>query len=151
MPQTMTARGAAPLRAFSALDWPDHLLVQHLYRSSHDSPLEGDGFELSVPDRSAQRNTNSLPRRKIRTGSKPWPISHQTGRSHALPSRRLPMEKVTRLDGRFRYLRAVSMGGVMQRGLGRHCHCTEEGGRNPKASTPPSSPVGSPELREGLM
>ena len=25
-----------------------HLLVQHLYRSSHDSPLEGNGFEISV-------------------------------------------------------------------------------------------------------
>ena len=72
-----------------------------------------------------QRNTNRLPRRKITTGSKPWPISHETGRSYALPSRRLPMDKITRLDGRFRYLRAVSMGGVMQRSLRRHCHCTD--------------------------
>ena len=100
-------------------------LAQPRDRFALDSALEGDGFERSVPDRSPQRNTNRLPRRKIRTGSKPWPISHETGRSHALPSRRLPMEKVTRLDGRFGYLRAVSMGGVMQRGLGRHCHCTD--------------------------
>ena len=28
---------------------PDHFLVQHLYRSSHDPPLEGTGFEPSIP------------------------------------------------------------------------------------------------------
>ena len=83
--------------------------------------------------------------------TKPWPISHGTGRSHASPSRRLPMDKITRLDGRFRYRRAVSMGGVMERRLGCYCHYTEEGGRNAKASSLLSPPVGSPDLGEGLM
>jgi len=73
------------------------------------------------------------------------------GRWHALPSRRLPMDKITCLDGRFRYCRAASMGGVMQRRLGCYCHYTEEGGRNPKAASLLSSPVGYPDLREGLM
>ena len=75
----------------------------------------------------------------------------RTGRSNALPSGRLPIDKITRLNARFRYLRAVSMRGVMQRGLRCYRHHTDQGSRNPKASAPPSSPVGSPDLREGLM
>src|SRR5215472_17105911 len=45
------------------------------------------------------RLANRVPRSKIKNeGSKLWPISHRTGRSNALPSSRLPMDKVTRLD-----------------------------------------------------
>ena len=61
------------------------------------------------------------------------------------------MDKITRLDARFPYLRTVSMSGVMQRGLRCYRRYTEEGGSNPKVSTPPSSPVGSPDLHERLM
>src|SRR6516225_11408412 len=81
----------------------------------------------------------------------PWPISHGTGRSNALSFSRLPIDKITSLDARFRYLRAVSMRGVMQSGLRCYRHYTDCGSRNPKASAPPSSPVGSPGLRDGLM
>jgi choline dehydrogenase-like flavoprotein len=42
----------------------------------------------------------------------------------ALP-RRLPIDKITRLDARFRYLRAVSMRGVMQRCLRCYRHYTD--------------------------
>jgi hypothetical protein len=42
-----------------------------------------------------------------------------------LPSSRLPMDKITRLDARFRYLRAVSMSGVMQGGLRCYRHYTD--------------------------
>jgi hypothetical protein len=38
---------------------------------------------------------------------------------------RLPMHKIARLDARFRYLRVVSMRGVMQRGLRCYRHYTE--------------------------
>jgi len=80
---------------------------------------------------------------------------HKSGLRHAdalaLRYRRLPMEKITRLNARFRYLRAVSMRGMMQRGLRCYRHDTDEGSRNPKTSTPPSSPVGSPDLREDSM
>ena len=64
--------------------------------------------------------------RKIKDeGSKPWPISDGTGRSNALPLSRLPMDKITRLDARSRYLRAVSMRGVMQSGLRCYRHHTD--------------------------
>jgi hypothetical protein len=39
--------------------------------------------------------------------------------------RRLPMDRITRLDGRFPYLRAVSMNGVMQRGVRCYRHYTD--------------------------
>ena len=58
-------------------------------------------------------------------GSKPWPISHGTGRSNALSFSGLPMDKITGLDARFRYVRAVSMRGVMQRGLRCYRHYTD--------------------------
>ena len=61
------------------------------------------------------------------------------------------MDKITGLDTRFRYLRAVSITGVMERGLRCYCHYTNYGRANPKASTPPSSPIGPPDLGEGLM
>ena len=53
------------------------------------------------------------------------PISRGTGRPNALPSRRLSIDKITSLDARFRYLRAVSMRGVMQRGLRCDRHYTD--------------------------
>jgi hypothetical protein len=53
------------------------------------------------------------------------PISRGAGRPNALPSRRLPIDKITSLDARFRYLRAVSMRGVMQRGLRCYRHYTD--------------------------
>ena len=39
----------------------------------------------------------------------------------------------------------------MQRGLRCYRHYTDQGSRNPEASTPPSALVGSPDLREGSM
>ena len=53
------------------------------------------------------------------------PISRGTGRPNALLSRRLPIDKITSLDARFRYLRAVSMRGVMQSGLRCYRHYTD--------------------------
>ena len=53
------------------------------------------------------------------------PISRGTGRPNALLSRRLPIDKITSLDARLRYLRAVSIRGVMQRGLRCYCHYTD--------------------------
>ena len=44
-------------------------------------------------------------------------LDSASGRPNALPSHRLPIDKITSLDARFRCLRAVSMRGVMQRGL----------------------------------
>jgi len=61
------------------------------------------------------------------------------------------MDKITGLDTRFRYLRAVSITEVMQGGLRCYRHYTNQGRTNPKASTAPSSPIRSPDLGEGLM
>jgi drug/metabolite transporter (DMT)-like permease len=69
--------------------------------------------------------TVAMRRARLDEGSKPWPISHGTGRSNALSVSRLPMDKITGMDARFRYLRAVSMRGVMQRGLRCYRHYTD--------------------------
>jgi len=58
-------------------------------------PLDAAEYFIIIRTRLANR----VPRSKIKNeGSKLWPISHRTGRSNALPSSRLPMDKVTRLD-----------------------------------------------------
>ena len=86
------------------------------------------GLGASSPVRSAAAPLTSLahPHADGRApppgGASPWlwrmaPTIKRPKGSLPLPFSRLPMEKITRLDARFRYLRVVRMRGVMQRGL----------------------------------
>src|SRR6516162_8300854 len=58
-----TREGKSPLNSAKL---PGFSQTAQRFTAETDSPLEGDGLERSVPDRSPQRNTNRLPRRKIR-------------------------------------------------------------------------------------